>query len=92
MLLIDVFFVVDSDFFYAIQDPLPKGSTDYSGLGPPTSISNEKNTLPTGQSDGGSFLINIPSQMNLVCFKQTGINKDKCDFLNVHTLEARSSM
>lgn len=65
-----MFFVVDSDFFYAIQDPLPKGSTDYSGLGPPTSISNEKNTLPTGQSDGGSFLVEAFScWVSLVCFK-----------------------
>lgn len=38
------FWLTPISFFYAIQDHLSKGSTDYSGLDHPTSIINQEST------------------------------------------------
>lgn len=82
-------------FLILPRTPGPKMAPILRELGLPTSIILNKNMMhrfAPGQSSRAFPQPRLSSQMNLVCFKQTGINKDKCDFLNVHTLEARSSM
>lgn len=63
-------------FSYITVDPLPRSGTSQSGLGFPTSISNQQNApgtinLLTGQSDRGDVSsTEVPSfQASLVCVK-----------------------
>lgn len=62
-------------FSYRIQNHLPKGGTARSGLGPPTTVSNQKRSLtglPTGHHDGNIFSLELRSlQMTLVCVRLT---------------------
>jgi hypothetical protein len=53
-----------SALVYTTQDHLPRGSTTQKELGPPMSIMNQENSLkdlPTSQSGGGIFSVEVPS-------------------------------
>lgn len=50
--------------FLYLHDHLPRGDAVYSGLNPSTSIINQEyalTILPTGQSDGSIFSLEVPS-------------------------------
>lgn len=57
------------------QDHLPRGGTDHSGLGPPTSITNQDSALQTWPKDwsgrGSSWVVVSSSQVTLDYVKLT---------------------
>ena len=64
---------------YITQDHLPRDGTAHSGLSPPTPIINQEKgspAMPTGQSDGGMFSVEVlSSQMTMACVELTKTNK-----------------
>lgn len=57
------------DFFYIMQDPLPRGGTAHGGPGLPI-VRQCPTDLPPGQSGGDYSSSKVPSpQLTLVCVK-----------------------
>ena len=83
-----------SKLFYSTQDHLPRGGTDHSEQGPPTSIIHLKNVtakLSMGQFGGGISSIEIPSFQMTLSFLCQVVLKLAITYVNVASSIAETS-